>query len=124
MGREEGVVMVSIDFIKDKRAVVVKINEEIDHHTCERIKNKIDLAIEFRRAKYLIFDFDGVNFMDSSGIGLIMGRYKLISKNGGQAIMVNLKPTVRRIFQMSGIFKILTEAQDMESILQKIKVEV
>jgi len=116
--------MVSIDFIKDKRAVVVKINDEIDHHTCEKIKNKIDLAIEFRKAKYLIFDFDGVNFMDSSGIGLIMGRYKLINKNGGQAIMVNLKPTVRKIFQMSGIFKILTEDKDMESAIQKIKVGV
>ena len=116
--------MVSIDFIKDKRAIVVKINDEIDHHTCERIKSKIDLAIEFRRAKYLIFDFDGVNFMDSSGIGLIMGRYKLINKNGGQAIMVNLKPTVRKIFQMSGIFKILTEDKDMESAIQKIKVGV
>ena len=116
--------MVSIDFIKDKRAVVVKINDEIDHHTCEKIKNKIDLAIEFRKAKYLIFDFDGVNFMDSSGIGLIMGRYKLINKNGGQAIMVNLKPTVRKIFQMSGIFKILTEDKDMDSAIQKIKVGV
>ena len=116
--------MVSIDFIKDKRAVVVKINDEIDHHTCEKIKNKIDLAIEFRKAKMLIFDFDGVNFMDSSGIGLIMGRYKLINKNGGQAIMVNLKPTVRKIFQMSGIFKILTEDKDMDSAIQKIKVGV
>ena len=124
MGREEGVNLVSIDFIKDKKVVVVKINEEIDHHTCEKIKNKIDLAIEFRNAKYLIFDFDGVNFMDSSGIGLIIGRYKLISKNGGQAIIVNLKPAVRRIFQMSGIFKILTEDKNMESVLQKIKTEV
>ena len=116
--------MVSIDFIKDKRAVVVKINDEIDHHTCEKIKGKIDLAIEFRKAKFLIFDFDGVNFIDSSGIGLIMGRYKLISKNGGRAVMVNLKPTVRKIFQMSGIFKILTEEKDMDSALERISVEV
>jgi len=116
--------VVSIDFVKDKRAVVVKINEEIDHHTCEKIKSKIDLAIEFRKAKYLIFDFDGVNFMDSSGIGLIMGRYKLICKNGGQAVMVNLKPTVRKIFQMSGIFKILTEDKDVKSFLEKISVGV
>jgi len=116
--------LVSIDFIKGKRAVIVKINEEIDHHTCEKIKNKIDLAIEFRKAKYLIFDFDGVNFMDSSGIGLIMGRYKVISKNGGQASVVNLKPTVRKIFQMSGIFKILTEDKDIESCLEKINLGV
>lgn len=116
--------MVSIDFLKDSRAVIVKINEEIDHHTCEKIRSKIDLAIEFRKAKYLIFDFEGVNFMDSSGIGLIMGRYKLINKLGGQAFMINLNPAVKKIFQMSGIFKILTEEKDMKSLLHKIKVEV
>lgn len=116
--------MVSIDFIKDSRTIIVKINEEIDHHVCEKIKSKIDLAIEFRKAKYLIFDFSGVNFMDSSGIGLIMGRYKTISKHDGQAFMINLNPSIRKIFQMSGIFKILIEATDMESVLQKIKVEV
>lgn len=116
--------MVSIDFLKDNRVVVVKINEEIDHHVCERIKSKIDLAIEFRKAQYLVFDFDGVNFMDSSGIGLIMGRYKLINKHGGQAFMINLKPAVRKIFQMSGIFKILVECRDMDNVLQKIKAEV
>ncbi len=116
--------MVSIDFIKDVRAVVVKINEEIDHHACERIKSKIDLAIEFRKAKFLIFDFDGVNFMDSSGIGLIMGRYKLISKHGGETFVINLKPAVRKIFQMSGIFKILKEEKNTDSVIQKIKAEV
>ena len=72
----------------------------------------------------LIFDFDGVNFMDSSGIGLIMGRYKLINKNGGRAFMVNLKPTVRKIFQLSGIFKILEEVKDVNSALDLIKAEV
>lgn len=116
--------MVGIDFIKDSKTVVVKINEEMDHHACEKIKNKIDLAIEFRQARYLVFDFDGVNFMDSSGIGFIMGRYKIISKRGGKAFMVNLKPTVRKILQMSGIFKILVEENSIENILQKIKTEV
>lgn len=116
--------MVSIDFVKDSKTVIVKINEEIDHHVCEKIKNKIDLAIEFRKAKYLIFDFGGVGFMDSSGIGLIMGRYKAIAKNGGQATIVNLKPAVRRILQMSGVFRILREEDSIESVLQKIKMEV
>lgn len=116
--------MVSIDFIKNERAVVVKINEEIDHHVCEKIKGKIDLAVEFRKARVLIFDFSGVNFMDSSGIGLIMGRYKLIDKNGGKAYVVNLNPAVKKIFQMSGIFKILSEEKDVESVLRKIKTEV
>lgn len=116
--------MIGIDFINKNNALVVKINEEIDHHMCEKIKNKIDLAIDFRGVKNLIFDFDGVNFMDSSGIGMIMGRYKAIRKNGGRAAVVNLKPAVKKIFQMSGIFKILEEYSDSEMALQKMKVEV
>jgi len=116
--------MVSIDFVKDNRFIVVKINEEIDHHVCEKIKNKIDLAIEFRKAKCLIFDFEGVNFMDSSGIGLIMGRFKNVSKNGGQVFVVNLKPAVSKILKMAGILKIVSEAENINSVLQKMKAEV
>lgn len=116
--------MIGIDFINDSKAVVVKINEEIDHHTCEKIKNKIDLAIEFRGARFLIFDFEGVNFMDSSGIGMVLGRYKLIQKRGGNVCVVSLKPTVRKIFKMSGIFKILEEYPSVDVALQKMKVRV
>ena len=116
--------MVSIDFVKDTKFIIVKINEEIDHHTCEKIKNKIDLAIEFRKAKCLIFDFEGVSFMDSSGIGLIMGRFRAVSKNGGQVFVVNLKPAVSKILKMSGIFKIVSEAKNIECVLQKISAEV
>jgi len=116
--------MVGIDFVKDSRTVIVRINEEIDHHTCEKIKNKIDLAIEFRKAKFLIFDFGGVSFMDSSGIGLIMGRFRTISKSGGQVILVNLKPAVAKILKMAGIFKIVSEAKNIDCVLQKISAEV
>ncbi len=116
--------MVSIDFINESKTIIVKINEEIDHHTCEKIRDKLDLAIEFRGARRLIFDFDGVNFMDSSGLGLIMGRYKSITKKGGSVSVVKLKPTVRKIFQMSGIFKILDEYENTEIALKKMKVRV
>ena len=116
--------MIGIDFINESKAVVVKINEEIDHHTCEKIKNKIDLAIEFRGAKCLVFDFEGVNFMDSSGIGMVLGRYKLIQKRGGDVGVASLKPTVRKIFKMSGIFKILEEYPSVDVALQNMKVRV
>jgi len=116
--------MIGIDFINDSKAVVVKINEEIDHHTCEKIKNKIDLAIEFRGARFLVFDFEGVNFMDSSGIGMVLGRYKLIQKRGGNVGVASLKPTVRKIFKMSGIFKILEEYPSVDVALETMKVRV
>lgn len=116
--------MVSIDFVKNSKTVVVRIDEEIDHHVCEKIKSKIDLAVDFRKANLLIFDFAGVSFMDSSGIGLIMGRYKNICKTGGQAVVVNLKPSVRKILQLSGIFRILKEEDSVESALRMINTEV
>ena len=53
-----------------------------------------------------------------------MGRYKLISKHGGETFVINLKPAVRKIFQMSGIFKILKEEKNTDSVIQKIKAEV
>ena len=104
--------------------LIIKVPKELDHHQADILRSEVELLIHIHHARNLVFDFAETEFMDSSGIGLIMGRYKLISRNGGQAFMVNLKPTVRKIFQMSGIFKILTESKDIDSVLQKIKTEV
>jgi len=109
------------NFLNESKTLVVKINEEIDHHSCDLIKNKIDLTINFRNIKNLIFDFSGVNFMDSSGIGMVMGRYKNMNKNGGKTAVVGLKPTVRKIFNMSGLFKILEEYGDVEKAICNMK---
>ncbi|MBQ7668305.1 MAG: anti-sigma F factor antagonist [Clostridia bacterium] len=106
------------DFKFNGSTLIVKINEEIDHHTCDLIKNKIDLAINFRNTKHLIFDFTGVNFMDSSGIGMVMGRYKNMHKNHGTVAVVGLKPTVKKIFTMSGLFKILSEYKNVEEAMK------
>jgi len=113
--------MTEFKFLNESKSLVVKINEEIDHHSCDFIKNKIDLAINFRKTNRLIFDFSGVNFMDSSGIGMIMGRYKNMSKSGGKTAVVGLKPTVRKIFNMSGLFKILEEYDNVESAIISMK---
>ncbi len=112
--------MADFKFLDSKNTLIVRINEEIDHHACNQIKNKIDLAINFRRTKHLIFDFTGVNFMDSSGIGMVMGRYKNISKNNGTVSVVGLKPTVKKIFAMSGLFKILDEYQDVDTAISEV----
>jgi stage II sporulation protein AA (anti-sigma F factor antagonist) len=100
--------------------LIVKIDEEIDHHSCNKIRDKIDLAVDFKKIDKLIFDFQGVNFMDSSGIGMVMGRYKNIHKNGGKAAVTGLKPSVKKIFQMSGLFKILEEYDTVDNAIQKM----
>ena len=57
--------------------------------------------------KKVIFDFDSVNFMDSSGIGLIIGRYKFTNMLGGKLEVANLTQNVKKIFEMSGILKLI-----------------
>ena len=113
--------MTEFKFLNESKTLIVKINEEIDHHSCDLIKNKIDLTINFRNTQKLIFDFSGVNFMDSSGIGMVMGRYKSMNKNGGKTAVVGLKPTVRKIFNMSGLFKILEEYENVENAISNMK---
>ena len=66
-----------VEYIKSEKRLVLKLEEEIDHHKCEKIKKRADYEIEVHIPKKLVFDFENVSFMDSSGIGMIIGRYKL-----------------------------------------------
>lgn len=91
---------------KDKQ-LVFKIEEEIDHHSSEKIRKKADYEIQIHLPKKVIFDFENVNFMDSSGIGMLIGRYKLASMFGGKVSMINVKPVIRKVFEMSGVLKLI-----------------
>ena len=93
------------------KLLILKVTEEIDHHTTEKIRRKMDNEITRYMPRKVLFDFNEVSFMDSAGIGLLMGRYKLVSMLGGQVEVSNITPSVRRIFEMSGIQKVIPCAQ-------------
>ena len=90
---------------KDKQ-LTLKIAEEIDEHTTEKLRRKIDNEITRFLPRKVIFDFSNVTFMDSAGIGMIIGRYKMAKMLGGSLEMVNVSPSIRKIFEMSGVVKI------------------
>ena len=90
---------------KDK-LLLLEITEEIDHHTTEKIRRKADDEITRFMPRKVIFDFSNVTFMDSAGIGMIIGRYKIIKMLGGTLEMINVSPSIKKIFEMSGITKI------------------
>ena len=92
---------------KDK-LLILKITDEIDDHNVQNIRRKADYEIERYMPKKIIFDFDSVTFMDSAGIGLIIGRYKFANMIGAKLELSNLTQSVRRIFDMSGILKLIT----------------
>lgn len=93
-------------FMEDK-TLVFEITEELDHHSCEKIRKRADYEIQRFMPKKVVFDFNRVFFMDSAGIGLIIGRYKTSSCYGAKMEMINVKEKIKRVFEMSGILKII-----------------
>ena len=97
----------NIKFDEVDKLLTCQITEEIDHHTTEKIRRVLDDEIERYIPKRMVFDFDKVSFMDSAGIGMILGRYKMMRMLGGSMEMINVNSNVRKIFEMSGIPKII-----------------
>ena len=78
-----------------------------DSHNAESMKKEADTIIERNHIKYIIFDFADTDFMDSSGIGVIMGRYKTICLIGGEIWAVHTNKRIRKILTLSGMTKIM-----------------
>lgn len=98
---------------KDKQ-LTLKITEEIDEHTTEKLRRKIDNEITRFLPRKVIFDFSHVSFMDSAGIGMLLGRYKVIKMLGGQLELLNVNKQIEKIFEISGILKIIPLIKDKE----------
>ena len=96
---------------KEDKQLIFKINEDIDECYAQKIRRKLDNEIERYIPKEVIFDFGDVSFMDSAGIGLLIGRYKLANMLGGKVQIANINKPVRKIFEMSGIFRIIPEIE-------------
>ena len=80
---------------------------ELDHHNAEELKNRADQLIQRRNIRSITFDFGKTGFMDSSGIGVIMGRYRKIYMLGGEVCAVHTSERIRKILTMSGVTKIM-----------------
>lgn len=97
----------NIKFNETDKLLTCRITEEIDHHTTERIRRILDDEIEKYIPSKIVFDFENVSFMDSAGIGMILGRYKLLKLVGGTVELINVNSKIKKIFDMSGIQKII-----------------
>ena len=85
----------------------VWLTGELDHHAARQLRQQVDLAVERTRPQRLRLDFSDVSFMDSSGIGMIIGRYKLMARRGGTMAVLNGNRHVDRIFEMAGLYQII-----------------
>lgn len=100
--------------------LVIKVTGELDLVTAEEFRRTIDLELERRQIKNLLINLAGVSFIDSSGLGVILGRYKKVSASGGRMWLVGARPPVLKILQLSGFPKIIaiyaSEKEALESV--------
>ncbi|MBR3994511.1 MAG: STAS domain-containing protein [Clostridia bacterium] len=93
--------------MSEKNSVIYAIGGEIDHHTAGKLRCELDSLIMDERPCKLTFDFTNVKFMDSSGIGLVLGRHRIMSAFGGTVEIIGVSENIRRLFKMSGVDKII-----------------
>lgn len=109
-----------IKLIGEKRALLVTVIGELDHHKAEKIKTAVDEKLRSTNAVNVIFDFSGLDFMDSSGLGVIMGRYKNVRTLGGRVVIYGVNAVVLRILAMAGLDKIIKFTANLEKALRML----
>ena len=112
MNRTDYIYMVS------RRNLIISLNAELDHHLADEMREVIDEIIDERGVNRVIIDFSKVGFMDSAGIGLIMGRYKKIRDNGDISV-VGANESIKRILLKSGLHKIVYIYDNLYDAVQK-----
>ena len=96
----------TIDLSGQQQLLTVRLSGELDHFTTAKIKEAVEDELVRTGARNIAFDFSAVTFMDSSGIGMVLGRYKTVSALGGKIILFGMSPETERIMKMSGIDRI------------------
>lgn len=95
-----------VNIKQEEGVMVARLEGEIDHHTAGSIREKIDERMEKTKPALVELDFSGVSFMDSSGIGLIMGRYKVLRMLGGTLRVVGATGSMMKIMRLAGLEKL------------------
>ena len=106
------------DYLVRKRTLIIRFHSDIDHHNALQIRTKADRLIERGGIKNVIFDFDEVHFMDSSGIGMIMGRYKQVIFQGGRIAACCVSNEVDRILTISGLYRVMDKYNNAEEAVE------
>lgn len=100
------------EFDELDNCLYIQITEEIDHHSTQIIRRKMDNEITRFMPRKVVFDFSKVSFMDSAVIGLLIGRYKLAKMLGGVAEITNTSKSIEKVLEMSGITRIIPIIQN------------
>lgn len=96
-----------VTYDNENKELTLQITEEIDQYMAEKLRSRADFEIQKYMPKKVLMDFEDVSFMDSAGIGMILGRYKTTKLVGGTLNICNVTPTIKKVLEMSGVLKII-----------------
>jgi stage II sporulation protein AA (anti-sigma F factor antagonist) len=112
-----------IEFQMTDDILIANLDGELDHHSSAVVREEIDKTVNAFHSKHLIFNFEKVTFMDSSGIGVIMGRYNKITQLEGRLVITGCNEYIDRILDMAGIYTIAARVGTVAESIEKIVSE-
>lgn len=111
-------VLLDIELKQD--TLLVRPIGELDLGEADNLRNALEEALDCEQVKNMVFNLARVSFVDSSGLGVLLGRYKRVAKHGGKVFVVSPQPQVRRILELSGLLRIMNEFPSETEALEKI----
>ena len=109
-----------LNFEKIDDILIISLYGELDHHSSEEIRAMLDDRIERDDIKNLILNFEHVTFMDSSGIGVVIGRYKKMQQKKGTLCIAKARNNINKVFEISGLYKLIKSYDTVDEAVRCI----
>lgn len=103
----EGNTTMDMDAVRRGQRLIVRLNGELDHHSAMHARSALDSMLCDLTIRELQLDMSGVSFMDSAGLGVVLGRYRTLAARGGKLIVSGVRAQIDRIFRMSGLYALV-----------------
>lgn len=108
--------ILNVQMLIKKNVLYVRLDGELDQHTVENLRLRIVELIDKYQIKFLVLNFNKLEFMDSSGVGFIIGRYNRLKRSSGSVILCSLNEHIRRLVMLSGLNKICVIKQNEDEV--------
>lgn len=120
--KEARLVSLTIDLEVKRGVLCIRLDGELDHHTAEKLRQSVSEKMEMHDIDHIVLNLKNLSFMDSSGLGVVLGRYKEIKQKQGEMVVCAISPPVQRLFELSGLFKIIRLEASEQYALQRLGV--
>ena len=104
-----------LSHVRKKDVLLVRLAGELDQCSASGIRRDLDQLLRDLRVRHLVIDLKNMPFMDSSGLGVILGRYRMMQERGGTVSLMHLSPQVKRVYDLSGMARIIPVVEEKEA---------